>query len=86
MGMVFNMLGLVCFLAALACGVMILIHAFKESAVQGLLCLCVPFYILYYAIVKFEHEKKGLILGIWLGGSFVGGFLQGIGASLAGGG
>ena len=55
-------------LASLVCGIIILIHAFtKGGVVQGLLCLCVPFYVLYYAFTKFEHEKKNLILAVWLG-------------------
>jgi hypothetical protein len=45
-----------------------LIHAFTKGGVlQGFLSLCVPFYILYYAFAKFEHPKKNLILGVWLG-------------------
>ncbi len=56
------------YLAAFACSIIILIHAFKASVGQGFLCLCIPFYILYYAFARFEHEKKNLILGIWLGG------------------
>lgn len=55
------------YLAALACSIIILIHAFKASVGQGFLCLCIPFYILYYAFARFEHEKKNLILGVWLG-------------------
>ena len=55
-------------LASLVCGIIILIHAFtKGGVVQGLLCLCVPFYAIYYAFKKFEHEKKNLIIGVWLG-------------------
>ena len=55
------------YLAAFACSIIILIHAFKASVGQGFLCLCIPFYILYYAFARFEHEKKNLILGVWIG-------------------
>ena len=55
------------YLAALVCSIIILIHAFKASVGQGFLCLCIPFYILYYAFARFEHEKKNLILGVWIG-------------------
>ena len=62
------LLASVCGLASLVCAVIILIHAFSKGGVlQGFLCLCIPFYILYYGFAKFEHEKKNLILGVWLG-------------------
>ena len=55
-------------LVSLVCVIIILIHAFtKGGVVQGILCLCIPFYVLYYAFAKFEHEKKNLILAGWLG-------------------
>ena len=57
-----------CGLASFVCGIIILIHAFtKGGLLQGFLSLCVPFYMLYYAFAKFEHPKKNLILGVWLG-------------------
>jgi len=56
------------YLVALVCWIIILIHAFtKGGALQGILCLCVPFYILYYMFAKFEHEKKNLIILGYLG-------------------
>ena len=84
MALILNLLALVCFLGALVSAVIILIHAFQKSTAQGLLCLCVPCYIIYYAIAEFEHEKKGLILALYFGGSFVGGALQGLAASFSG--
>jgi hypothetical protein len=63
------MLGLVFNLVALVCAIIVLIHAFKNGgALQGILCLCVPFYIIYYMFAKFEHEKKNLIIGGYFGG------------------
>lgn len=57
-----------CGLVSLVCAIIILVHAFSKGGVlQGILCLCIPFYILYYAFAKFEHPKKNMILGIWLG-------------------
>ena len=57
-----------CALVSFVCSILILIHAFsKGGIVQGLLSLFIPLYILYYAFAKYEHEKKGMILGIWLG-------------------
>lgn len=60
--------------------VLILIHAFKASTTEGLLCLCVPCYILYYGFAKFEHEKKSLLLGVWLGAAVLSGIFQGLAA------
>ena len=71
------------YLAALACSILILIHAFKASVGQGFLCLCIPLYILYYAFARFEHEKKNLILGVWLGAFVLSMFLGGASAFTA---
>ena len=68
MGGLLGGVGLLLSLVSLVCAIIVLIHAFqKGGVVQGLLCLCIPFYILYYAFAKFEHEKKKLILTVWLG-------------------
>ena len=67
MAAVLGLVGMVVGLASFVCGIIILIGAFKSSVADGLLSLCIPFYILYFAIAKFEHEKKGLIVGVWLG-------------------
>jgi hypothetical protein len=55
-------------IVALVATIIILIHAFQASTGQGFLCLCVPFYILYYAFARFEHPRKGLILAALLVG------------------
>ena len=60
----FAILGLICSLAAFICWIIILIGAFQQDVTQGLLCLCVPFYILYFALALYENEKKGLIIAI----------------------
>jgi translocator protein len=73
-------------LVGFVCSIFILIHAFQSSVGEGFLCLCVPCYILYYAFSKFEHPKKGLILGGWLGFSIVGNVLVQLGSMMAGGG
>ena len=68
MGGLLGGVGLLLSLVSLVCAIIVLIHAFqKGGVVQGLLCLCIPLYILYYAFAKFEHEKKKLILTVWLG-------------------
>lgn len=65
-------LALVFQLVAFVCAIIVLIHAFKNGgALQGILCLCVPFYILYYMFAKFEHPKKNLIIGGYFGGIII---------------
>lgn len=81
----FLALGAVCYLVAFVCGIIILISAFQEDVIQGVLCLCVPFYALYYAIVRFQHEKKMLILGGWLGATVLGAICMAIQGAMAGG-
>ncbi|MBP7829069.1 MAG: hypothetical protein KA248_04045 [Kiritimatiellae bacterium] len=45
--------------------VTVLVVAFYESWVQGVLCLLLPFYILYYSIVRMEFNLvRGLFLGV----------------------
>ena len=43
-------------------GVLILITAFRESTSQGLLCLFVPFYQIYYVIKRWRDTKKAFII------------------------
>ena len=82
MGLVFVGLGAIFALVGLVCNIIILIHAFKQSVGQGFMCLCIPCYILYYMFTKFEHEKKGLIIGGALGGNILGNVLSQVGANL----
>lgn len=78
-----GILGMLFSFISFGVSVVILIHAFKASTSQGLLCLCVPCYIFYYAFTKFEHEKKNLLLGVWIGAAVLGGAVQGIAAQQA---
>ena len=81
MGGLLTVLGAVLSLIGFVCSIMVLIAAFKIDLLQGILCLCCPFYILYLAYAKFEHEKKGLIIGCWLGGGILGAVCQAMGAA-----
>lgn len=48
--------------------IFIITHAFRRSVGTGFLVLLVPAYVLYYAFSQFEHERKGLIVGGFVGG------------------
>lgn len=76
MAIVLLAISLLSFVVWIVCHIMILIHAFKESVAQGFLCLCVPCYIVYYMFTKFEHEKKGLIIGGWWAANVASGIVQ----------
>jgi hypothetical protein len=51
-------------LAAICGGVWLLIKAFQDDAMQGLACLCVPCYSIYYAITHFDEVKYPFCIAI----------------------
>ena len=53
------------------CGIIVLVSAFQDEFLEGILCLFIPFYILYYGGWKFDHDKRALILVGWLGTIFI---------------
>ncbi len=65
MGLVLYIVGLI---AALIGSIIILIAAFRRGIGTGFLCLFIPFYILYFAFARYESERKGLVIALWLGG------------------
>ncbi len=85
MAAVVGVLALVFGLIGLVCGIMILISAFQDEVLQGILCLCVPFYVFYYVVARFEHQHKTLIVAGWLGSVVVNLLLQAVVASMAAG-
>jgi hypothetical protein len=46
---------------------LILWDAFKTDLNQGFLCLCVPFYFLYYGLARSHHPRRKLILAVVVG-------------------
>jgi len=50
-------------LVSSVCSIIILVSAFQDDIIEGILCLLCPFYILYYGGWKFDHDKRALILG-----------------------
>jgi len=83
MAAVLGILALICALASLAGVIMLLVAAFQDEVLQGFLVLCVPFYSLFYAFAKLQSDKKGLIIGLWLGGGVAYGILT-VAAAMAG--
>ena len=68
LALVFMIIGYVFVLITAIFGIIILIQAFKTDTTQGILCLCVPIYVFYWAFAKMQHEKKKMFLMGWLGG------------------
>lgn len=64
---------------ALVCNIIILVDAFKKDTTTGLLCLCVPCYILYYMFTSFEHPQKTMIIAGAIGGGILANVLSGMG-------
>ena len=84
--MLFHGLGTIFILVAFVCHVIILIHAFKQSLLTFLACLCIPCYTIYYAFAKFEHQSKTLIILGYLFGNGIGASLNGYGYNAHSGG
>lgn len=84
MGSLFVLLGGLCYLAAFACGILILISAFQDEVWKGIVGFLCGLYLLYYGIVEFQHEKKPLILGLWLGGGILGAIFMMLGGGMRG--
>ena len=76
MSAILLLLAVVLGIVSLICYIIILIDAFQQEVMQGFLCLCCSPYMLYYAFARFDHEKKGLILIVWLVSGALSGILQ----------
>lgn len=50
------------FVISFGAGIWLLVIPFKESALQGLLCMFVPFYALYYLLTHFDEMWKPFVL------------------------
>ena len=60
------LLGSLFALVAVTCSVFILLHAFRRSLGTGVMVLCIPCFMLYYAFSQFEHRRKDIIVSGWL--------------------
>lgn len=65
---IFGIIGAIFGLVYFIFDIIILIQAFKSDTTQGILCLCVPVYIIYWAFAKMQHEKRKLFLTGFMGG------------------
>lgn len=79
MGTIFMLLGGICYLVSFVCAIIVLIDAFKSAIWKGIVGLLCGLYLLYFGIVEFQNEKKGMILGGWIGLGIVGWVLMMIG-------
>lgn len=66
------------FLAGVVCGLAVLVHSFKDSVGQGLLCLLVPFYIVYYVLAQLRHPRRRLLATGLIGGPLLAAVMMGL--------
>lgn len=77
MSALFLILGVVAAIAGLVCWIIILIDAFRDSILKGIIGLLCGLYLLYYSIFEFEHDNKWLlIIGAFGGGAIASGLLR----------
>ncbi len=72
--------GLILQFVSFVCYVSILVRAFDDSWIQGLLNLCLLPYTLYYAFARMQGKRKGVLIGGFLGGAIIGFTLTLLGA------
>ena len=72
MHIIFTFLAVVTLLGCVVAHIIILIDAFKDEVWKGFVGLFCSLYLLYYAFIEFDHDKKWLIVGLWLGGGTLG--------------
>ena len=58
---------IVCSIVAAACGLHLLILAFKEDVITGVLYLLVPFYSLYYVITRWDKCRRSFLIAVAAG-------------------
>ena len=83
MPLVLMVLGGILNLAGLVGGVWLLVEAFKDEILQGVLCLCVPCYALYYGFARLDSPHKNIILILAFGCGIPGSILFNLGQMMA---
>jgi benzodiazapine receptor len=74
--------GLLLQLLAVACWVVIFVHAFQRSLGTGVMVMFIPIYNVVYAFTQFEHRRKGVILAGAIGGLVLAVILRTAGTTL----
>ena len=77
--MVMFIIGIVGLVIGIVCWLIILVDAFQNEIWKGVVGLLCSLYLLYYAIVEFDHANKwlivlGYLIGFALGGVGFGGW------------
>ena len=62
---------LISFVSSTIASTIIVRKAFQLEVNEGILTLCVPFYIVYFSFVKLEINHKKALLAIWIGGGVI---------------
>lgn len=68
-------------LLSLASGVIaiyLIVSAFRDSIVQGLLSLLLPFYLAYWAFTRFEHPQRRPMLWTFFGAPLLAAAIWGV--------
>lgn len=47
------------------CYLIVLVKAFQDATMEGILCLIIPLYIFYYALAKLQSDHRGLLLSLF---------------------
>jgi hypothetical protein len=68
---VYLILAVIFGLAGLAASIYLIIEAFKDEIWKGIVGLLCGLYLLYWALVEFEHEHKWLIVVVAFGGNAI---------------
>lgn len=72
MYMIFWALGGLVFLLGFICWIVIVIKAFKTDTTQGILCLCIWPYAVFWSFAKMQSDKKMLLALGSVGGPILG--------------
>jgi hypothetical protein len=64
----FTLAGAGFYLVGVGASLLIIVHAFKQDTLRGVLCLFVPLYILYYVIKNWSETWKYFVASVVLGG------------------
>jgi hypothetical protein len=84
MGVPLVAVGVICSIASLVAFVVVLIDAFQDEIWKGLASFLCGLYLIYYAIVEFENDRKGLIVAALFLGGLAGSYLTRAGWSALG--